>query len=225
MKASDLTGVDFNGLVGIRRLQNRNTKSIWLFRCRCGVEFDTHAAAVKRGLTRNCPVCRKVTKSKNKTIHGGTGTPEHNTWKAMKHRCLGKNSHNYDRYGGRGISVCERWLSFENFFADMGPKPGPGFSIDRINVNGNYEPGNCRWATNVEQQSNKRRPGGGQAGVTVPKKLTWEQVREIRLSPLTNKELSVIYSVTPSNIGYIRANRIWKNDPLKQKLEQLTNDS
>jgi hypothetical protein len=76
----------------------------------------------------------------------------------MKQRCLNQNNKRYEDYGGRGISVCDRWLhSFENFLADVGRKPGLGYSIDRINNDGNYEPGNCRWATKLEQSRNRRK--------------------------------------------------------------------
>jgi hypothetical protein len=77
---------------------------------------------------------------------------------SMRQRCLKPTHQSYGNYGGRGIKICEQWLkSYENFLADMGRRPSPGHSLDRINVNGNYEPGNCRWATEEEQNSNKRK--------------------------------------------------------------------
>lgn len=75
----------------------------------------------------------------------------------MLSRCYNKNSHNYRRYGERGIKVCKRWQEYENFLIDMGRRPGKGYSIDRINNDGNYEPGNCRWATAKQQANNQRK--------------------------------------------------------------------
>ena len=92
--------------------------------------------------------------------HGMARTPEYAAWRGMKSRCLNPNRPNYADYGGRGIAVCDRWLeSFENFLADMGPRPA-GMSLDRIDVNGNYEPGNCRWLDATTQQYNKRKLSG-----------------------------------------------------------------
>lgn len=92
--------------------------------------------------------------------HGAGSTkirhPLYLKWCAMKRRCFNKNEKCYKNWGGRGITVCEKWLSFENFARDMGPSFKPGLSLDRIDVNGNYEPNNCRWVTLAEQNRNKR---------------------------------------------------------------------
>lgn len=86
----------------------------------------------------------------------GAKSPEYRTWAAMRARCNNPNTDYYHCYGGLGIKVCERWNKFSNFMADMGPKPSPKHSIDRIDSKGNYEPQNCRWATNDEQAANKK---------------------------------------------------------------------
>jgi hypothetical protein len=86
----------------------------------------------------------------------GKRSPEHNSWHTMRSRCNNANDPAFYNYGGRGIKVCNRWDKFENFFEDMGEKPGEKYSLDRINCNGNYEPNNCRWATRFEQNRNRR---------------------------------------------------------------------
>lgn len=108
-----------------------------------------------------CQSCTKIGTPSSKsdhqmprTIHGMTGTPTHACWSGMRRRCLNPNNASYPIYGGRGIRICKRWDDFRLFLEDMGEKP-EGRSIDRINNDGDYEPGNCRWATQSEQQRNK----------------------------------------------------------------------
>jgi hypothetical protein len=86
----------------------------------------------------------------------GGYTPEYRAWLKMRERCLNPNTEMFPAYGGRGIKICERWKSFENFYLDMGRKPSRNYSLDRVDVDGDYEPGNCRWATANDQARNKR---------------------------------------------------------------------
>ena len=135
----------------------------WNCRCDCGVDVVVLAENLRAGLSKSCgcyraEFLRSVSVRHGHTL-GGRNSPERQSWRGMKDRCTNPNHMGYRRYGGRGITVCERWLnSFENFYADMGLRP-PGTSLDRWpDPDGNYEPGNCRWATAQEQQAVRRPP-------------------------------------------------------------------
>lgn len=137
---------------------NRHGQREWLFMCSCGREHVTLLARVKRGHTKSCGCTSRQRTIAGTFKHGMIGTSEYKTWATMIQRCTNPNlRREWPRYGGRGIRVCDRWMAFELFFADMGLKPSPAHTIDRINTNGHYEPGNCRWATPQEQGRNTRR--------------------------------------------------------------------
>lgn len=128
-----------------------------LCRCACGVEREIGIQTLKAGQSRHCGCMVPQMIAEQKTTHGMSYTSEHRSWCHMKERCLNPNCKDWPDYGGRGITICDEWRdSFEAFFAYIGPKPDPSYSIDRIDVNGNYEPGNVRWADKWTQARNRR---------------------------------------------------------------------
>lgn len=161
-RANDLSGKVFSRLTAISRAPNAGegvgSKAKWNCICDCGNPAIVYASALKGGNTKSCGCVKhegSVARGKLKRTHGMTNSSEYHVWGSMLQRCENVNHKSYKDYGGRGINVCDRWHSFENFFTDMGSIP-PGLSIERNDVNGNYEPSNCRWATMTEQGLNKR---------------------------------------------------------------------
>lgn len=125
--------------------------------CDCGQRVVVSRDHLRSGHTKSCGCSLKEFVGAAKTTHGKSKTAEYFVWSNMVQRCTNPKKERYPRYGGRGIKVCERWNVFVNFIADMGPRPSLQHSIDRIDNDGNYEPGNCRWATRKQQQSNNSR--------------------------------------------------------------------
>lgn len=161
---SSLIGGKFGRLLVVSDAgRSPNRLKLYLCKCDCGKEVIVRANYLRSGHTKSCGCLQSEKASQAKIKHGqnrrGRVTPEYLCWREMKARCTTTAHPSYHRYGGRGISVCDRWIeNFENFYADMGPKPSPNHSIDRYpnNATGNYEPNNCRWSTD-EQQCNNRR--------------------------------------------------------------------
>lgn len=129
----------------------------WLYECGyCGNTFEAYIYHVKRGKIKSCKCYQNSVRKKNATTHGMSRTPEYRSWESMLARCYNKNQKGYERWGGRGIKVCQRWReSFENFYEDMGPKPTKKHTIERINNDKDYTKTNCKWATYEEQANNK----------------------------------------------------------------------
>jgi hypothetical protein len=152
---SEIAGRRFGKLVAIEEVATRLVKgrSYRYFRCRCdcGSEKEILGWHLSSGHTISCGCANR-----GNTRHLDYNSPEYISWCSMKTRCNNAAASNYSYYGGRGIKICERWEDYTSFLADMGRKPSPSHTLDRIDNSGDYTPGNCRWATKTEQSRNQR---------------------------------------------------------------------
>lgn len=156
MRPNNLTGQTFGRLTVIRRDGNSKAgERMWKCRCECGNIHRAGGVRLTSGVTMSCGCWRREVTGLIHRTHGMRHTPEYRAWANARARCYNSKCQGYKNYGGKGITVCERWRTFENFFADMGLRPSADHSIDRKDNFGNFEPGNCRWATRIEQ-NNKR---------------------------------------------------------------------
>ena len=151
-KINDLSGMRFGWLsvLFLHPYRNKHKQTQWVCVCDCG----NYITLANYRLTSDKVKCCGCTKKP----HRMSFTPTHRSWHGMRNRCLNPNVPEYKNYGGRGIKVCERWKYFKNFLEDMGPRPD-GYSLERIDVNGNYEPSNCKWIPLRKQNHNIRAKG------------------------------------------------------------------
>lgn len=156
--AHNLKGRQFGRLTVIEESGRKHNRITWLCKCECGNEaiLTSNRLLHSQG-TKSCGCLRSETSAKKAMSHGMAKTRIYEIWSSMKKRCENKKNKNYKRYGGRGITVCERWQNFEGFYEDMKVGYEDHLTIDRKDNNGNYEPSNCRWSTQQEQMSNYSR--------------------------------------------------------------------
>lgn len=202
-KFIDLTGQRFNRLVVVE-LSRKVSPFYWLCVCDCGGTKDVQGGHLKNGHVGSCGcLARELTSIRSKK-HGCHATPEYKTWQQIKERCLNKNGKDFKMYGGRGISVFDGWIdSFDLFLSHVGKRPNGCKSIDRIDNNGNYEPGNVRWATNAQQSRNTRKT-----------KLTTDKVIDIK-ARLRNGEfqgsIAKSYGLAQQYVSKIANGHAWKD--------------
>lgn len=153
MKRIDLVGQRFGRLLVVSEALKLGNNRRVVCVCDCGNKRNVSFGNLRSGMTASCGCLRSELLAMMTTRHGMTRTPEYRAWAAMRNRCR-NTSKMYAHWNGRGIKVCSRWDVFENFLADVGPRPGRGYSIDRINVDGDYDPSNVRWATRKQQANN-----------------------------------------------------------------------
>jgi hypothetical protein len=161
---NDLHGKRFGRLVASSYSHTSNNTAYWHCSCDCGGTRTVRGSSLSAGVVRSCGCYNNEKRRERVTIHGGSGTPAHKSWRHMRDRCCNASNAKYGYYGGRGISICPAWGDFEVFLADMG-QPAEGETLDRIDPDGDYEPSNCRWASRAVQSRNQR-PKANLSGYT-----------------------------------------------------------
>lgn len=188
MKRIDLTGKRFGSLVVIGRAHRAGQFWHWECRCDCGATSVPSGANLRTGHTLSCGCARLAANIK----HGMADRPEYGIWRGIIARCRCETNKAFRDYGGRGIQVCERWDRFENFLSDMGCRPDANLTIERKNNAGNYEPGNCLWATRTDQNRNKRKKRNNTSGVNG---VTWSKAAGKWMAAISHESKQIYLGV------------------------------
>lgn len=199
----DLTRERYGMLTVTHRAPNQKKKTVWYCECDCGGETKVIACHLRSGAIRSCGCLGGTYKHGESDIHNRT--PEYQAWLNMKRRCYNPNDDRYESYGGSGVKVCEQWKDdYRAFLADMGRRPSPDHSLERLNVYGDYEPSNCTWILNAEQQRNQRKTKLTPEGV--------ELIRDWLDKGFTQQAIADTLNVQQTTVSQVKLQKIWRTE-------------
>lgn len=202
MQKIDLAGTRFDRILVLGPSERTSrVGALWECQCECGTIFIAESRKLRTGHTTSCGCHRRKALLLSRTTHGlANKTPTYRSWKEMRQRCMNPRNDKYQWYGGRGISICQRWMEYQNFLADMGERPA-GTTLDRIDNDGPYSPENCRWATQTEQTRKQKK--------NVLSEELADKMRTDRAAGMTFKQLGEKYGVDKTTAHRCCTRQTW----------------